>query len=55
MLDTPISMNVGGKEVSISPATFNLGRVPQDFDACVAGAAADPNLTGSELVRCLPS
>ncbi len=54
-LDTPISINVGGKEVSISPDSFNLGRTSQDSDTCVAGAAADPTLTGSELVPCFPS
>jgi len=48
-------MNVGGKEISISPASFNLGRVSQDSDRCVAGAAADPTLTSSELVRRFPS
>jgi hypothetical protein len=41
-------MNVGGREVSISPASFNIGRVSQDSDRCTAGAAADPTLTGGE-------
>ena len=54
-LDTPISINVGGKEVRISPATFNLGPVSQGSDLCMAGAAADPTLTGGELVRRFPS
>lgn len=48
-------MNVGGKEVSISPASFNLGRVSQDSDLCMAGAAADAALTGRELVHRFPS
>jgi len=29
-------MNVGGKEVSISPDTFNRGRVSQNSDLCMA-------------------
>jgi hypothetical protein len=47
MLDTPISIDVGGREVSTT-ASFNLGRVSQDSDIRIAGAAA-------ELFRCLPS
>jgi Eukaryotic aspartyl protease len=46
-LNTPISINVGGKEVSISPASFNLGRISRGSDICLAGASANP--TGSEL------
>jgi len=42
-------MNVGGKEVSISPATFVLGPASQYSDLCIAGASADPTLTGSEF------
>ncbi|KAI0280403.1 acid protease [Russula aff. rugulosa BPL654] len=49
-LDTPISINVGGKEVRISPATFNLGPVSQGSDLCMAGAAADPTLTGESWI-----
>lgn len=48
-------MNVGGKEVSISPASFNLGRVSQNSDLCMAGAASEPTLSGGELVRRFPS
>ena len=54
-LDTPISINVGGKEVRISPATFNLGPVSQGSDRCLAGAGADPTMTGGELVDRFPS
>ena len=38
--NTPISVYVGGKEVQISPATFNLGPVSTGSDTCIAGAAA---------------
>ncbi|KAI0299940.1 acid protease [Russula brevipes] len=44
--NTRISINVGGKEVEISPATFNLGAVSPGSSTCVAGAAADPSLEG---------
>lgn len=44
-MNTPVSMNVGGKEVRISPASFNLGPVSQGSDRCMAGAAADASLT----------
>jgi hypothetical protein len=47
-LKTPISMNVGGKEVSISPASFIRGRVSKNSDRCWAGAAANPTVTSSE-------
>ena len=47
-------MNVGGKEISISPATFNLGPVTPGSNLCMAGAAANPSLTGGELVRRFP-
>ena len=53
--NTPISIDVGGKAVSISPASFNLGPVSLDLTTCVAGAFADPTLTGGELVRCFHS
>jgi hypothetical protein len=53
--NTPVSMNVGGKEISISPAIFNRGPVSQDSDLCLAGANADPSLTGGELVHRFPS
>jgi len=39
-------MNVGGKEISISAATFNRGPVSQGSDRCVPGANADPTLSG---------
>jgi len=35
MLDTPISIDVGGREVSTT-ASFNLGRVSQDSDIRIA-------------------
>jgi cathepsin D len=44
--DTPISIDVGGKTVSISPASFSLGPVSQNSSTCIAGAAADKTLTG---------
>jgi len=47
-------MNLGGKEVSISPASFNLGPVSPGSNRCVAGAAADPTSTSGELVRRFP-
>ncbi|KAI0287671.1 acid protease [Russula brevipes] len=43
--NTPISIDVGGKKVDISSASFNLGRVDA-LDNCIAGAAAAPTLTG---------
>ena len=48
-------MNVGGKEICISPATFVLGRVSPDSELCLAGASANPDLTGGELVHRFPS
>ena len=48
--DTPVSVEVGGKTVSISPASFNLGPVSPNSSTCLAGAAADKTLTGGELV-----
>ncbi|KAI0287674.1 aspartic peptidase domain-containing protein, partial [Russula brevipes] len=42
--NTSISIDVGGKAVSISPAAFNLGAV--DSGDCIAGAAAASSLTG---------
>jgi hypothetical protein len=53
--NTSFSINVGGKAVSISPASFNLGRVSTGSSTCLAGAAANPNLAGGELVRHFPS
>jgi cathepsin D len=47
--NTPISIDVGGKTVDISSASFNLGPVSQGSDICIAGAAADQSLTGGEL------
>ncbi|KAH9968219.1 acid protease [Russula dissimulans] len=44
--NTPISIDVGGKNVSISPASFNLGPVAEGSDTCMAGAAADQSMTG---------
>jgi len=44
--NTTISVFVGGKEVVISPATFNLGPVPGDSSTCFAGVASDPSLIG---------
>ena len=55
ILDNLISIKVGGTEVNISPASFNFGRVSQDSDFCVAGVAADPSLTGGELIHRFPS
>jgi hypothetical protein len=44
--NTEISVFVGGKEVKISPATFNLGPVSQGSNSCIAGAASDAQLAG---------
>jgi hypothetical protein len=44
--DTPISVYVGGKEVKISPASFNLGPVSAGSSTCYGGAAYDSSLTG---------
>ncbi|KAN0123324.1 eukaryotic aspartyl protease [Russula decolorans] len=44
--NTSVSINVGGKAVSIPPASFNQGRVSEGSSTCVAGAVADPDLTG---------
>jgi len=44
--NTPISFYVGGKEVKISPASFNLGPVTTGSDTCLAGASWDDSLTG---------
>ena len=53
--NTPISIDVGGKIVNISPASFNLGPVSPNSSTCMAGAAADPDLTGGELFFRIPS
>ena len=42
-------MSVGGKEVEISPESFNLGPEYEGSDTCVAGAASDESLTGGKL------
>ena len=39
--NTPISVYVGGKEVKISPESFNLGPISADSKTCLAGAASD--------------
>ena len=44
--NTPISIYVGGKEIKISPDTFNLG--PISYGRCLAGAAYDFQLTGGK-------
>jgi len=44
---TPISVYVGGKEIKISPDTFNLGPVlVEGSDTCLAGAVSNDALTG---------
>jgi len=42
--NTPISFNVGGKAVSISPASFVRGPVSLGSSTCVAGAHSSPDL-----------
>ena len=37
-------------EIIIKPATFNLGPIPNLDNRCMAGAASDTSLTGSELI-----
>ncbi|KAF8492841.1 acid protease [Russula emetica] len=44
--DTPISVYVGGKEIRISPDTFNLGPISNGSEICLAGAASDEELIG---------
>jgi len=47
---TPISVYVGGKEIKISPETFNLGPVlVGGSGACLAGAASNDALTGGKF------
>ena len=48
--NTPISIYVGGKEIKISPASFNLGPVSPGSTTCYAGAASDDSLTGGKLI-----
>ena len=43
---TPISVHFGGKEVKISPDSFNLGPVTKGSDTCYAGAASNDGLIG---------
>jgi len=45
--NTTISIDVGGKTVSITPASFNLGPVTPNLSTCMAGAASDPTLIGT--------
>jgi hypothetical protein len=50
--DTPISIYFGGKEIKISPDTFNLGLIYYSLDGserCLAGAAWVGGLTGGKL------
>ncbi len=47
--NTPISVYVGGKEIKISPDTFNLGPISDGSNQCFAGAAWDKALTGRKL------
>jgi Eukaryotic aspartyl protease len=44
-----VSVYVGGMEVIIPPASFNLGPISTGSNTCLAGAASDESLTGSEL------
>lgn len=44
--DTPISFCVGGKDIEISPDTFNLGPISNGSKQCLAGAAWLEELTG---------
>ena len=46
---TPISVHFGGKEVNISPNSFNVGPVFEGSDTCVAGATWDAALIGIKL------
>ncbi|KAH9040251.1 acid protease [Lactarius hengduanensis] len=47
--NTPISVGFGGKEFSVDPKTFNLGYHDSSSTDCVAGAASDDSLRGSEF------
>lgn len=44
-----VSVFVGGLEVVIPPASFNLGPISTGSNTCLAGAASDDRLTGSKL------
>jgi len=44
--NTPISISVGGREIEISPASFNLGPVSDGSDTCIAGAAVSATFIG---------
>jgi hypothetical protein len=44
-----ISIYVGGKEIKISPDTFNLGPISDGSNQCFAGAAWMAELTGGKL------
>jgi hypothetical protein len=52
--NTTISFSLGGSKVEISPSTFNLGTIDGGDNRCMAGAASDAGLTGSELASNLP-
>jgi hypothetical protein len=44
-----ISVDIGGKEIEISPDIFNLGPVSDNPERCFAGAAWIEELTGRRL------
>ena len=47
--DTPISVYIGGKEIIVTPTSFNLGAISEDFNTCLAGAASSTALNGGKL------
>ena len=48
--NTRISIRFGGKDFSVDPKTFNLGYYDSSSTDCLAGAASDDSLRGSEFV-----
>ncbi|KAH9984829.1 aspartic peptidase domain-containing protein [Russula vinacea] len=44
--DTPISVYIGGKEIIVTPTSFNLGAISEGSNTCLAGAASSTALNG---------
>ena len=53
--NTPFSVYVGGKEVKISPESFNLGPISPGSNTCLAGASFDATLEVEFATRTLAS
>jgi cathepsin D len=52
--NSTISINIGGKIINISPASFNLGPIYEGSTSCFAGAAALPSQSGELTYPFLP-